>query len=298
MRTLHFAGGPRVGISRSNASTFYAEHWLNQIGIETAPIKELDHPSVVIVAGDPEDRDGMAAHDAEGPTHVVLWDFQFEWSGNGLQAAAAAGVSWVIGHAHAAPLSLPVDIPEKWCGLIGANLTLSTLLEANLKGRPASRRVDISAADTLRSFADQNSGNHAEIDSGWRRNGSTAVEHGGIYPQGYFACRDGYVGLVGRSRKDWSAIRDMIGRPAWSNEERFDDPFQLAADAAEVDGLLAETLARFDRDDLLQRAIEYGAPVAPVYTADELVGRDVVRPGFFTEDGVSKLPFEIISRAK
>lgn len=297
MRTLQFAGGPRVGTRGSNASTFYAEHWLNQIGISTAPAEELDRPAVVIAAGNPDDYDRAAKLPDDGLTHIVLWDFQIGRTGSGLQAAAAAGVSWVIGHAHAAPLSLPVDIPEKWCGLVGANIALSTLLEANLNERPVSRQVDISAADTLRSFADQNSGNHAEIDSGWRRNGSTAVEHGGIYPQGYFPCRDGYVGLVGRSRKDWVAIRDVIGRPAWCNEERFDDPFALAADADEVDGLLAEALTGFDRDDLLSRAIKHGAPVAPVYTADELVSRDVVRAGFFTEDGASKLPFEIVSRA-
>lgn len=297
MRSLNFAGGPRIGISGSNASTFYAEHWLHQIGLATAPVSELDQPTVVIAAGSPDDGDGSSGINAGGPTRIVLWDFQTGKSGNGLHAAAAAGVSWVIGHANAAPLALPVDIPEKWCGLVGANLALSILLEANLKERPKARRVDISAADALRSFADQNAGNHAEIDSGWARNGSTAVEHGGIYPQGYFACRDGYVGLVGRSRKDWAAIRDVIGRPPWSNEERFDDPFVLAADADEVDGLLAEALAAFDRDDLLKRAIQHGAPLAPVYATEELTSRDVVRQGFIAEDGAANLPFEIVSRA-
>ena len=295
MRTLQFLGGPRIGIRGANASVFYAKHWLQQIGLATAPVEELEHPIAVITAGDPES-DNASSTD-ETANQIILWDFQFGRSGSGLQAAAAAGVSWVIGHADAPPLALPIDIPEKWCGLLGANLALSALLEANLKGKAKARRVDISAADTLRSFADQNSGNHAEIDSGWRRNGSTAVEHGGIFPQGYFACRDGHVGLVGRSRKDWVAIRDVIGRPAWSNEERFDDPLVLAADSEEVDGLLSEALSHFDRDDLLKRAIHHGAPLAPVYATEELVDRDVVRHGFFADDGATNLPFEIVRRA-
>lgn len=309
MRSLDFAGGPRIGVSGANASAFYARHWLRQIGLEAAPLDEIEAPSAVIIAGNPGDNPDKCPDSCldsgrpeaitrpEGVTQIVLWDFQTDKCGNGLHAAAAAGVSWVIGHADGPPLALPIDIPEKWCGLVGANLAIGALLEANLQGRPGTRRVDISAADTLRSFADQNSGNHAEIDRGWHRNGSTAVEHGGIYPQGYFACGDGHVGLVGRSRRDWSAIRDVIGRPAWSNEERFDDPFLLAADADEADGLLAEALAGFDRDELLKRAIHHGAPVAPVYAADELVGRNVVRPGFFAEDGSANLPFEIVSRA-
>ncbi len=295
MRSLDFAGGPRIGVSGSNASTFYAKHWLRQIGLETAPLDEIEAPSAIITAGDLGESPG--GEGPEGMTLIVLWDFRTGQSGNGLHAAAAAGVSWVIGHADGPPLALPVDIPEKWCGLVGANLALSALLEANLQGQAGTRRVDISAADTLRSFADQNAGNHVEVDDGWRRNGSTAVEHGGIYPQGYFACRDGHVGLVGRSRKDWIAIRDVIGRPAWSDEERFDDPFLLAADSEEADRLMAKALARFDRDELLRLAIHHGAPVAPVYAAHELIGRDIVRQGFFGEDGSANLPFEIVWRA-
>ncbi len=297
MRTLEFAGGPRVGLRGSNASVFYARHWLDEIGIGAAPEDTLKDPAVVIAAGTPGEQLSSISKPDTDMTLVTLWDFQIGHSGNGLHAAAAAGVSWVIGHKNGPPLALPINVPEKWCGLMGTNIALSSLLEVNLQGTSPRRRVDISAADTLRSFADQNSGNHAEIDSGWSRNGSTAIEHGGIFPQGYFACRDGHVGLVGRSRRDWAAIRDVIDRPDWSNEERFDDPFNLAEDSTEVDVLLAQALANFDRDDLLQRALKEGAPLAPVYTAAELDGRDIVRQDFFAEDGSTRLPFEIVSRA-
>jgi len=297
MRTLEFAGGPKIGLRGSNASVFYAKHWLDEIGIGAVPVDTIKNPPIIIAAGQPgETLDSIVKPDTD-ITLVTLWDFQIGKSGNGLHAAAAAGVSWVIGHEDGPPLALPVNVPEKWCGLMGANMAISTLLEVSLHGKTAARRVDISAADTLRSFADQNSGNHVEIDSGWSRNGSTAVEHGGIFPQGYFACRDGHVGLVGRSRRDWAAIRNVIDRPDWSNEERFDDPFNLAEDSAEVDILLAQALANFDRDDLLQRALKEGAPMAPVYTAAELDGRGIVRQDFFAQDGSTKLPFQIVSRA-
>jgi crotonobetainyl-CoA:carnitine CoA-transferase CaiB-like acyl-CoA transferase len=297
MRTLEFAGGPRVGLRGSNASVFYAQHWLDEIGIGAAPEDTLEGPAVVIAAGQPGEGLASISRPDTDITLVTLWDFQFGKSGNGLHAAAAAGVSWVIGHKDGPPLALPINIPEKWCGLMGANMALGALLEINLQGASAPRRIDISAADTLRSFADQNSGNHAEIGDGWSRNGSTAVEHGGIFPQGYFACRDGHVGLVGRSRRDWVAIRDVIEWPEWSREERFDDPLALAENSQEVDVLLADALMNFDRDDLLQRALKQGAPLAPVYTADELAGRDIVRQDFFAEDGSTKLPFQIISRS-
>lgn len=154
--------------------------------------------------------------------------------------------------------------------------------------------MNVSAADVLRSFADQNAGNHLEVEHGWRRNGSLAVDHGGIYPQGFFPCRDGHVALVGRSRGDWKAIRSVIGKPHWTEDPRFDDPFLLAADSSEVDVLLAEALAAFDRDELLERSLREGATLAPVYAADELDERGILRSGFLNEAGRAGLPFEII----
>ena len=295
MRSLNFSGvspSPHVAIHGESASVFYARHWLQLIGIETS---DSDECPIVIEAGNPAS-DPAFDPPEDGLSRIVLWDFQKGKNGNGLHAAAASGVSWVIGHTDGPPLALPLDIPEKWCGLIGANWALAALLGTELGNATTGRRVDIASADILRSFADQNAGNHAEVEHGWRRNGSVAVEHGGIYPQGYFPCLDGNVGIVGRSRKDWEAIREVIGRPQWADDPRFDDPFELAADSEEVDLLLIEALAQFNRDELLEKSINYGATLAPVYKADELRERGITRSGTFNDDLVANLPFEIISR--
>ncbi len=295
MRTLDFsgsAGSPRVSVLGETASVFYARHWLQQIGIETSNTEDCQ---VVVEAGSPAGPPSLDPP-AGGITRIILWDFQQGWDGNGLHAAAAAGVSWVIGHPDGPPLALPLDIPEKWCGLIGANWALAALMGIELENEIAGRRVDIASADVLRSFADQNAGNHAEVEQGWRRNGSVAVEHGGIYPQGYFACKDGHVGIVGRSRKDWEAIRDVIGRPQWADDPRFDDPFELAANPDEVDELLTEALSNFGRDELLEKSVRTGATLAPVYSANELLERGITRAGTFNENQIANLPFEIIPR--
>ncbi len=295
MRTLDFSGlvnPPCVSVVGETASVFYARHWLRSIGID---ISETEDSQVVIEAGRPTGQPSLVPP-AGGITRITLWDFQQGWDGNGLHAAAAAGVSWVIGHADGPPLALPFDVPEKWCGLIGANWALAALLGIELDNTISGRHVNISSADILRSFADQNAGNHVEVEQGWRRNGSVAVEHGGIYPQGYFACKDGHVGIVGRSRKDWEAIRDVIGRPHWADDPRFDDPFELAANPAEVDALLTEALSQFERDELLEKSLATGATLAPVYSAHELLERGITRSGAFNENEVANLPFEIIPR--
>ena len=295
MRTLDFSdfpSRPSVGVHGETASVFYARHWLQLIGIEISDAAECQ---IIIEAGHPAGTPSLDPPTG-GVTRITLWDFQQGWDGNGLHAAAASGVSWVIGHEDGPPLALPLDIPEKWCGLIGANWALAALLGLELENGSSGRRVDIASADVLRSFADQNAGNHAEVEQGWRRNGSVAVEHGGIYPQGYFPCQDGHVGIVGRSRKDWEAIRDVIGRPQWADDPRFDDPFELAANPQEVDGLLTEALSQFKRDELLEKSVRLGATLAPVYTAKELLERGITRLGTFNDNQMANLPFEIIPR--
>ena len=295
MRTLDFSdfpSTPSVSVIGDTASVFYARHWLQLIGIE---ISDKEENQIIIHSGNSAGQPSLNPL-AGGVTRITLWDFQQGWDGNGLHAAAASGVSWVIGHEDGPPLALPLDIPEKWCGLIGANWALAALLGGALGNADSSRNVDISSADVLRSFADQNAGNHAEVESGWRRNGSVAVEHGGIYPQGYFPCQDGHVGIVGRSRKDWEAIRDVIGRPQWADDPRFDDPFELAANPQEVDGLLTEALSQFKRDELLEKSVKSGATLAPVYSANELIERGITRSGTFNDNQMANLPFEIIPR--
>ena len=294
MRTLDFGSGPRIATDGENVSLGHAVHWLSSVGLTYAPAETLnDAFPIALVAGHPD----LILDTDSARTDIVLWDFQVGRSGTGLHASAAAGVSWVIGNADGPPVAVPVQLPEKWCGLVGANLALASLLDVGMREQRSYRRFDVSTADVLRSLADQNAGNHVEVEQGWRRNGSIAVSHGGIYPQGYYPCRDGHIAIVGRSRNDWKAIRDVIDRPSWADEDRFDDPFALALDSQEADQLLTAALAQFDRDELLKRSIATGATIAPVYAADELASRGIVRGDFFGEDGAAQLPFEIVSRS-
>ena len=294
MRSLHFDEPPCVATWGACRSLHYAKHWLTRMGFGTTPLPgDGQAGAVVLVAQDAIDTLPTQAV----TTRVVLWDFQTGMAGTGLQASAASGVSWVIGRPDAPPLALPADMPEKWCGLIGANLALASLLDADMR-EPTRRRFDVSAADALRSFADQNASHQdldeaAHEDSPWRRNGSVAVRHGGIYPQGFYRCRDGHVGIIGRSRRDWQAIRRAVGSPPALMAAELDDPFKLAEAPERADALLGESLLELDRDTLLQRAIELGATIAPVYRADELSERNVVRHDFLDSAGRAQLPFRI-----
>ena len=108
-------------------------------------------------------------------------------------------------------------------------------------------------------------------------------------------CADGHVALIGRSRKDWLAIREVIGRPAWAEAPEYEDPFALATQPGDAEVRLAQALLAYDRDTLLKRALEHGATLAPLYATDELAARHVVRPDFFDAAGAAQLPFRIVA---
>lgn len=290
-RRFHFGPHAEIAVLGTSVSADYARQWLRRAGLSIAT-EAVPGVSVFILDGSAPPP--MAADGS--PTVIRVWDFQVDMPGTGMQASAVSGVSWVLGREDGPPFVLPADLPEKWCGLFAATLAVVTLVERGLDRAAPAREFDVSAADVLRAFADQNAGNHAEIVHGWRRNGRTAVEHGGIYPQGFFECADGFVAIVGRSRKDWYAIRKAVGWPSWAEDPRFEDPFLIAADSAEIDRLLITELKKFRRDELLQRALEFGATIAPVYSGDELVGRNIVRGDFFDEKGQPALPFSISAR--
>ncbi len=205
-------------------------------------------------------------------------------------ASAISGASAVIGHPDKPGVPLPADMPEKWCGAYGAILALAELFRA--KGDPVEKQViyDVSAADVLRAFSLQNSGDAEERSRIWHRNGRLCVDHGGIFPMGFFACKDGHVAILGRSRRDWVQIRKALGDPEWARAERFENPFKVAYDSAEADTLLEQTLSASSRDELLQRGLAEGAVIAPVFTETEARERNVFRDGFVSQ-GTPQMPF-------
>lgn len=279
-RRLPFAARRLIQVSDGNKSAAYAGYWLDMLAGEGG--------------GDPEAPVAILAGDEAAPPSaravIRLWDFQVGMAGTGVDAAAVSGASAVIGRADGPGLPLPADMPEKWCGAYGLILALAEVWR-RLGGAAPATTYDISAADVLRTFCMQNAGGEQETRQRWRRNGKLCVEHGGIFPMGFYRCRDGHVAVLGRSRRDWLKIREALGDPDWAKAPEFADAFAIALDSAAADRHLEATLLQFDRDELLRRGLDHGAVIAPVYEQGEAAARGVFRGDFIDADGAPRLPF-------
>jgi len=222
----------------ANRSVLYAGLWLKKSGAKLSGVGSLEEANsncrevdAILVSGDTNTN--QQKFKTSVPV-IYLWDYEVGKSGIGVFASAVSGVSSVIGSADGPPGYLPDYIPEQWVGIFGANLALSQVFQNKIADAQNATRIDVSAADVLRAFAEQNSGNHAGVSYGWRRNGLTAVEHGGVFPQGFFPCKDGYVAVQARSRQDWSAILAAFGNPEWSDSSDMQNPFKLSEDDSVV----------------------------------------------------------------
>lgn len=270
-RSIPLRSSRAIGIESSTRAAHYAQHWLSLLGCELG--SETASADIVICGGD----DAFPA----ARCVIRLWDFQVGVAGSGTMACAVSGAAAVIGHPDGPGLPLPADMPEKWCGAYGAILALAELFRSRNGSTDKQIVYDVSAADVLRAFSLQNSGDEAERARIWHRNGRLCIDHGGIFPMGFFACKDGHVAVLGRSRRDWLQIRKAIGDPEWAQAEEFENPFKLAYDSAEADALLEQTLSAFTRDELLQRGLAEGAVIAPVFSDAEAEERNVFREDFF-----------------
>ena len=287
-RSLPFNTQIVVGIGATNRSTHYATKWLNLLGNPAGT--NINNAAIVITAGDPK-RD-VAEDYPEAGAIIRLWDYQVGHAGSGVHASAVSGAASAIGHPSGPGVPLPVDMPEKWCGAHGVILALAEIWRRQDDGNQKWVVYDVSAADIMRAFSLQNAGDAEETNKRWRRNGRICVEHGGIFPMGFYPCRDGFVALLGRSRRDWKNIRAAIGDPEWSKDPAYNDPFVLARDSAQADILLEETLAEFGRDELLARGLKAGAVIAPVYDQVEAAEREIFRPGFIDAEA-PVMPFVV-----
>lgn len=198
-----------------------------------------------------------------------------------LTAQALGGMSAVIGYPDRQPLTVPYEIAGLSQGLHAAAAILARLL-APAGTRPTGP-IDVATSDVIASYTRMYTLLYRFY--GWPviRAGHRAPGSGGRYPMTILPCRDGFVVLIGRSRRDWERYLDMIGRPAWTQEPKYKDPLAIAVDYAdEIDAYLRDWLADYTREELTALAHQYGVALAPVRTISEvLADRQMAHRGFF-----------------
>jgi len=200
--------------------------------------------------------------------------------GEALSTCAVGGVSVVLGEPNRAPLSLPFEMPSLQAGLHGAAATLTALLDRApvpssttgvSRGRSGGRRIDIAESEVLAFYAGGMSRFILGAGGKWARRGFE--RHGGIYPSGFYPCKDGFIFLATQTRKQWNGFLRLMGDPDWARENSvYQDGVAIGwKHADEVDVHFIPWLAQHTRRELTKMAKQADLVLGPINDAVDVL---------------------------
>lgn len=84
-------------------------------------------------------------------------------------------------------------------------------------------------------------------------------------------CRDGNVAILAITDKHWDSLKELLGRPAWMDEDLLNTPLGRFMHADVIKSLLEAWLLEHDRADIYQRGQALHLPVFPVQNLTEVM---------------------------
>jgi crotonobetainyl-CoA:carnitine CoA-transferase CaiB-like acyl-CoA transferase len=124
--------------------------------------------------------------------------------------------------------------------------------------------VDVSVQDALLSigaFALQRLG-----DGSLEHRKTRSFRYGGV-----FEARGGFVELLTLEDRQWNALVELLGRPAWTQNEALRDPLERSRRGDEINHHIREWMSQHDVDDIVRWAQQLGVPAAKYRSPAEVI---------------------------
>jgi crotonobetainyl-CoA:carnitine CoA-transferase CaiB-like acyl-CoA transferase len=88
---------------------------------------------------------------------------------------------------------------------------------------------------------------------------------------GVFEAQGGFLELLTLEDRQWNALVELLGRPAWAEDQTLRDPLERSRRGDEINRHIREWVSRHDVDDIVQRAQALGVPAAKYHTPAEII---------------------------
>lgn len=96
-------------------------------------------------------------------------------------------------------------------------------------------------------------------------------------------CRDGHVAILAITDKHWNALKDLLGRPEWMDDELLNTPLGRFMHADVIKSLLEAWLLEHGRDEIYKNGQVLHLPVFPVQNLTEVMATQHFRDRRFFE---------------
>lgn len=305
--------GPRIDLAATEGATPIVEEWLHVGKIALPPSAPLPSADSVVASCDliVAEQDSLdpgfgawvnqvveAAQGRQGGPVVVMLHAGVigghDVPGTAITTSAWSGMSWAIGDADKAPLTLPYDLADYQAAAHACAAGLAALLAD--PAEPSLRSVEVAGRDVLAYFVGMITANFLPYERPWTRDGARPPGSAGVYPASIFPCEDGHVVFMCRSQREWDLLLEGMGSPEWSKDPKFADPRVVARlYADEADAHLVPWIAAQTKAELMAFGNANGLPVAPVRSIGEALDEEqFVHRDYFEQleapEGQLKMP--------
>lgn len=186
---------------------------------------------------------------------------------------AYGGTMSITGEPEGPPLRSGVSFTDLSTGIIAAYAVVNALLYRERTGE--GQKVESSLMETAVALLNY----HAQ---GYLLDGTVPGRlgsgHPSMVPYRTFECQDGeFVFIVAHSDRFWERLCGALGLEQLKDDPRFADNVGRVENREKLEQLLAEKVAEYERDDLLEVLSEAGVPAVPVNTVDRLMAEPQVK---------------------
>lgn len=179
---------------------------------------------------------------------------------------AMSGLMSLTGEAGRGPVKAGLPVADLTSGLWIAIAALGALVGRQQSGRGAF--VDMGMLDGQISLLTLATARYFALGEVPERLGT---EHPGRVPSATFVCADGgHVHITGADQH-WLPLCRALGIEAWGADPRFADNSARVRLRDEIMPELAGAIARWPRDDVMERLDAHGVPCGPVREIDEVL---------------------------
>ncbi|HMK85906.1 MAG TPA: CoA transferase [Steroidobacteraceae bacterium] len=208
-----------------------------------------------------------------GLVHVSVRPFgasgpKADWDGEEVNLLHAGGEGFLLPNGLSyelfpdrPPLKIYGHFAEYQGGSMAALAALSALWAVPEVG---GQYVDVSVQDAVLAvgaFALQRLG-----DGSLEHRSTRRFRYGGV-----FEAIGGFVELLTLEERQWAALVELLGRPAWAQEETLRDPLERSRRGDEINRHIREWMSRHEVDDIVHWAQRLGVPAAKYRTPAEVV---------------------------
>jgi len=180
------------------------------------------------------------------------------------------------------PVKGPGLIGEYDCGLSAAAAILCALYARGMTG--SGQYIDISKQESAIALERLENVFYANRKKKETEAMITAAAQGAGMVGGLMRCKDGYVVLAAMQENQWQGLLDLMGNPAWAQDEKFQGEYNRSLNAREATSLVQQWMSDRTMEEVFRGGQARGVPVGAVNSPQDLVNSPQLRfRGFFVE---------------